>query len=287
MARRPTLMGIFAHPDDESFGAGGTLARYASGDGDVHVIIATDGIAGSVEDPSHLQDHDTLAQVRSTELANAAIALQLTSIWSLPYRDSGMRGSEDNEHPGALIQQPLEHLIAEILEYMQRLRPDVVITHEPYGGYGHPDHIRVCEATTAAFYLANADGGLGPNKLYYRAYDKTLSKLVTRLMPLFGQDPSALGRNGDINMVESSSWPAPIHANIDVSAYMAIKERASRAHASQYGGGPAFLRILPSALRRRYTHNESFIRAYPAPTNHVETDLFSALGQSNELTLRA
>ena len=90
MSRKPVLLGIFAHPDDESFGPGGTLARYAAEGAEVHVIIATDGIAGSVEDPVHLETHDTLAQRRSTELGYAAVALNLASIWSLPYRHSGM-----------------------------------------------------------------------------------------------------------------------------------------------------------------------------------------------------
>ncbi len=150
--RAKTLLGVFAHPDDESFGPGGTLARYAAEGVNVHVIIATDGIAGSVEEGTKLNDHETLAQVRSTELANAAVALGVTTIWSLPYRDSGMRGSPDNDHPQALIRQPLASLTDEVAFYMERLRPQVVITHDPHGGYGHPDHIRVYEATTAAFY---------------------------------------------------------------------------------------------------------------------------------------
>ena len=88
-----SLLGVFAHPDDESFGPGGTLARYAGEGYDVHVIIATDGIAGSVEESTTIQEHESLAQVRSAELSNAAVALGVTTIWSLPYRDSGMRGT--------------------------------------------------------------------------------------------------------------------------------------------------------------------------------------------------
>ena len=237
MHRRQTLLGIFAHPDDESFGPGGTLARYAAEGKTVHVIIATDGIAGSVEDPSVVDGHETLAQARSTELSNAAVALGITSIWSLPYRDSGMRNSPENQHPDALIQQPLEHTIAEILGYLQRLQPDVILTHDPFGGYGHPDHVRVCEATTAAFHLArrspshqegsNSYGG--PQKLYYTAFDKRVLKVITRVMPLFGQDPTAIGRNKDINLVEISRWEKPVHAMIDVSNYLDRKLAASRA----------------------------------------------------------
>jgi len=302
MNSTPTLLGIFAHPDDESFGPGGTLARYARLGAHVHVIIATDGIAGSVED-GYERRHDSLAQARAEELADAAVALGVTSIWSLPYRDSGMPGVPENDHPQALLQQPLERLAAELRDYMLRLRPQVVVTHDPFGGYGHPDHVRCCEATTAAFHallpatpshantLDSANGASNPpaaspsgpadaywpQKLYYTAFDKRWLKVIVRLMPLFGQDPTALGRNRDINLVEISRWETPVHARIDVQAYLADKEAASRAHASQYGGGPSFLRILPKTLRQHFLGTETFTRAYPAPSRRPERDLFAGI----------
>lgn len=279
-----TLLGVFAHPDDESFGPGGTLARYAAEGVDVHVIIATDGIAGSVEEGTLIRDHETLAQIRSAELSNAAVALGVTSIWSLPYRDSGMRGSPENDHPDALIQQPLSSLTAEIAYYMELLRPQVVITHDPHGGYGHPDHIRVCEATTAAFYrlairsvAGNGGGPDWPAKLYYTAFDKRVMKYMVRVMPLFGQDPTAFGRNKDINFVEIVGWDTPIHARINVGAYAAQKQAASVAHASQYGGGPSFLRLLPPFLRQRWLSVDTFTRAFPTPANGIEDDLFAGI----------
>lgn len=281
MNTRRTLLGIFAHPDDESFGPGGTLAKYAAEGAAVHVIIATDGIAGSVEDPSRLQAQNTLAQVRSAELSNAAVALGLTSIWSLPYRDSGMRGSPDNNHPSALIRQPLAGLTDELFEYLQRLQPQVVITHDPYGGYGHPDHIRVYEAATAAFLrlVAQRAGRNGhvPMKLYYTAFDTRMLKIMVRLMPLLGQDPTAFGRNKDINFVEIAQWEMPIHARIDIHNHLAAKTAASMAHASQYSGGPGYLRILPPPIRRRMAAYDTFTRAYPPPDGIVEQDLFSGL----------
>lgn len=282
MAERRSLLGVFAHPDDESFGPGGTLARYAAEGAQVHVIIATDGIAGSVEDPSHVKGHETLAQVRSAELANAAVALGITSIWSLPYRDSGMRGTPENGHPDALIQQPLEQLTREVLDYIERFQPQVILTHDPYGGYGHPDHVRVCEATTAAFHLASqgrvAGNGRrygGPQKLYYTAFDKRMLRLMVQIMPWLGQDPTAIGRNKDINLVEISRWETPIHARVDVTCYLPQKLAASRAHVSQYSGGPAYVRVLPRFLQRRYLGIDAYTRAYPAPNGQIEDDLFA------------
>lgn len=285
---RKTLLGVFAHPDDESFGPGGTLAKYAAEGADVHVIIATDGIAGSVEQGTLLQDHETLAQVRSAELANAAVALGVTSIWSLPYRDSGMRGTPENNHPDALIQQPLATLTDEVADYMQRFQPQVVITHDPRGGYGHPDHIHVCNATTAAFYrlavrnIVSASSSSGapkpwPSKLYYTAFDKRMLRIMVKLMPIFGQDPTAFGRNKDINFVEIVQWETPIHAKINVADYGQKKLAASKAHASQYSGGPSYIRLLPPPLRRRMLSVDTFTRAYPTPVNGMETDLFSGV----------
>ena len=281
-----TLLGLFAHPDDESFGPGGSLARYAAEGADVHVIIATDGDAGSVEEDHKRQDGRTLAQERGEELANAVVALGITSVWNLPYRDSGMRGSADNEHSRALIQQPVETLTAELVDYIRRLRPQVILTHDPFGGYGHPDHIRCCEAMTAAFYVAGqsepARNGhrLSPytsQKLYYTAFDKRLLKIVVKVMQWSGKDPSKIGRNQDIDLVEISGWETPVHAKINVAAYAQQKETASKAHVSQYGGGPAFLRMLPGFLRRRIASHDSFTRAYPAPTTQIESDLFAGV----------
>ncbi len=285
MRKQPSMLGVFAHPDDESFGPGGTLARYARQGANVDVIIATDGIAGSVVADTKLGDHDSLAQVRSAELANAAIALGVRSIWSLPYRDSGMRGTSDNDHPDALIRQPVQHTVAEILEYVRRLQPDVILTHDPFGGYGHPDHVRVCEATTAAFYLARAEYGAqsnpsrwqGPQKLYYTALDKRWLRWIVRALPLFGQDPTAVGRNRDIDLVEISRWETPVHAKVDVSAYLPQKHAASQAHASQFDGGAFFLRVLPEAVRDRLMAHERFTRVFPAPNGRLEADLFAGL----------
>jgi LmbE family N-acetylglucosaminyl deacetylase len=298
MPQKRILLGVFAHPDDESFGPGGTLARYAAEGADVHVIIATDGIAGSVEESHKLEEHEILAQVRSTELANAAVALGITSIWSLPYRDSGMRGTADNEHPDALIQQPLDKLVENLVEYIERLQPQVILTHDPFGGYGHPDHIRCCESVTAAFHLAreraqgvnsnssngagskggnSGDGYRGPQKLYYTAFDKRLVRVFVKLMPYFGQDPTAMGRNKDINWQEIAEWEMPITTRIDARDYYQARLAASRAHASQFGGGGGWMRMVPKFVRNGMIGYDHFSRAFPEAEPYVEQDLFAGV----------
>jgi len=280
--RRQVLLGVFAHPDDESFGPGATLAHYARRGVDVHVIIATDGIAGSVDSQGRLRDHDSLAQVRSAELARAAVHLGVKSIWSLPYRDSGMRGAPDNHHPAALIQQPVTTVAQEVLGYMRRLAPDIVMTHDPFGGYGHPDHVRVCEATTTAFYLARTQkdsdngGNHRPQKLYFTAFPKDVIKLAVPLMRLAGKDPTAIGRNQDINLVDISRWVTPVTTTIDVTDALVEKQRASEAHASQYSGGPGWLAVIPAPIRRRVAGREQFTCVFPGGA-HDERDLFAGV----------
>ncbi|MEZ4675548.1 MAG: PIG-L deacetylase family protein [Caldilineaceae bacterium] len=280
MKKQLTLLGVFAHPDDESFGPGGTLARYAGEGRNVHVIIATDGIAGSVEDVSKLSSHETLAQIRSAELSGAAVALGVTTIWSLPIATVACVIRKQTSIRMPFIRQPIEKLTQEMVDYIERLQPDVVLTHDPFGGYGHPDHIRCCEAVTAAFHLVRSRSqqrqqGWAPQKLYYTAFDKRLLKFVVRVMPFFRQDPSKIGRNQDINLIEISRWETPVHAKVNVKQYLPQKQAASIAHASQYGGGPAFMRFLPKVLRQRFLEHEVFTRAYPAPNGKVEQDLFA------------
>jgi mycothiol S-conjugate amidase len=286
VSQKQSLLGVFAHPDDETFGPGATLARYAAEGANVHVIIATDGIAGSVEASNQLQEHEMLAQVRSTELSNATVALGITSVWSLPYRDSGMRNTPANEHPDALIQQPLEQLIDNLMEYIERLQPQVILTHDPFGGYGHPDHIRCCESVTAAFHLArskwqdgngNGNGYRGPQKLYYTASDKKMVRMMVKLMPLMGQDPTAMGRNKDINWVEIAQWETPVTTRIDSRNFYQMRLAASRAHATQFGGGPGWLRMLPKFVRRGMVGFDSFTRAFPQADVLLEQDLFAGV----------
>ena len=281
-----TLLGVFAHPDDESFGPGGTLARYARQGVDVHVIIATDGIAGSVDHEGRLADHSSLAQVRSAELALAATRLGVRSIWSLPYRDSGMRGSPDNQHPQALIRQPAQQVTHEVLSYMRRLQPQVVMTHDPFGGYGHPDHIKLHQATVAAFRAAGDpsqypgdDAPFQPQRLFFTAFSAGIFKFLVRLLPLLRQDPRRFGRNHDIDLVEIMTWETPVHARVDVRRYLSVKDAASACHASQGGGNGGPFRIIPGFLRKRWFGHETFMQGVPEPRLGASmiTDLFAGV----------
>ncbi|MCX7860973.1 MAG: PIG-L family deacetylase, partial [Chloroflexus sp.] len=187
---RPVLLAVFAHPDDESFGPGGTLARYAWSGVAVHLICATGGEEGTV-DAALLNGYESVAALRRAELLRAAEALGLSSVTLLGYRDSGMPGTDANRHPAALINQPREQVVAQLVRHIRRLRPQVVITFDPIGGYRHPDHIAIHEATVAAFHAAGdpaawpeAGPAYAPQKLYYTTFSRRLLRLLVRLMPL-------------------------------------------------------------------------------------------------------
>src|SRR5512139_2116978 len=122
-----TLLVVFAHPDDESFGMGGTLAYYAKQGAAVHLICATRGEVGTV-DPKLLEGFDSIADLRESELRCAASTLGLTSVHFLDYRDSGMPGSIDNQHPQALINQPIDVVAGRIAGLIRQLKPQVVVT---------------------------------------------------------------------------------------------------------------------------------------------------------------
>jgi LmbE family N-acetylglucosaminyl deacetylase len=281
---QPTLLAVLAHPDDESFGMGGTLALYARRGAAVHLITATRGEAGTV-DPRHLSEGISIAELRSEhELHCAAEILGLAGVHILGYRDSGMPGSPDNEHPQALVAQPAEEVAGRIAEIIRQVRPQVVVTHDPIGGYRHPDHIAVHDATVLAFNqllepasAAQADG-YRPQKLYFNTFQTGFFRWVVRLVRLFGRDPRRWGRNQDIDVVALAEGPHfPVHALIRYDSVRSQKEAAAACHASQLESGPPQRGPL-FWITRLYGARDQFMRAYPeAEAGLKEDDLFAGV----------
>jgi len=279
---KPVLLAVLAHPDDETFGMGGTLALYAQQGAAVHLICATRGEVGMV-DPEYMQGYDSIAERREHELRCAAQTLGLAGVHFLDYRDSGMPGTEDNHHPRALAAAPLDEVAAKIVGYIRRLRPKVVLTFDPIGGYRHPDHIAIHEATLRAFALASdesfdADGlpPYQPQKLYFYTISRRFLRLAVRILPLFGKNPHKWGRNEDVDLASLAMEDFPIHAAIDISGVQELKVEASRCHESQ--GGLTTTRGLMGWILRRGDQKERFMRAYPSPEpGVVESDLFTGI----------
>jgi len=272
-----TLLSVLAHPDDESFGMGGTLAHYAHRGVSVHLICATRGEVGDV-DPQYLRGFNSIAERREHELRCAAEKLGLASVHFLDYRDSGMPGSADNHHPRALAAAPIEQVAQRIWRYIEELKPQVVLTFDPIGGYRHPDHIAIHKATVQAFELAiehpaEGAGGYRPQKLYFNTFPRGFLKFVVKFLPLFGQDPHKWGRNNDIDIAALANEEFPIHAVINYKDVADQKAEASACHASQ--GGVGMSTGLLGLAMRLVGNNDNFIRAYPPPeSGRRERDLF-------------
>lgn len=268
-AQGKTLLAVLAHPDDESFGPGGTFARYAAEGAHVHICIATDGAAGSVAKGQEAA-RENLVAVRAGELERAVAHLGAT-LHRLDYRDSGMRGDPANGHADAWINVPRHEAIGQIVALIRRLRPDVVVTHDETGGYFHPDHIRCYDVTTAAFHVA-ADPDAYPEqklpphqaaRLYYTAFSRRWLWVFVLAVRLQGQDPRRVGNNKDIDITQLGTDARKLHAHIRYVNYYDIKLRASAEHASQGGGGGGRLGWLPKPVQRHFFATDTFIRAYP------------------------
>lgn len=280
---KKTLLTVLAHPDDESFGPGGTLAKYARQGVDVHIAIATDGVAGSVVE-EYAERRAELREIRKAEL-EAAVAVLGGTLHMLNYRDSGYVGDPANQHPEAFINVPLAESTGRVVELIRRYRPQVVMTHDETGGYRHPDHIRCYAITTAAFHAAGDPAeypelGLEPyqpQRLYYTVLPNRWLKFFTLMIRLQGQDPTKMGRNKDIDFTKLGHPNEAIHARINIRDVWEVKQQASAQHKSQ-GGGVGFAGRMPKWLQKRIFGWEYFMRAVPPPNGRErEQDFFSQI----------
>lgn len=281
MASTRTLLAVLAHPDDESFGMGGTLAHYARQGCSVYLVCATRGEAGDVS-PEHLGDFGSIAELRESELRCASNHLGLKGVFFLPYRDSGMAGSADNLHPNAHINASLDEVAGWVVKYIRDLKPDIVLTFDPIGGYRHPDHIHIHKATVMAFersadvnFHPDAGETYQPKGLYFHTFPRWFLKLTVNIMPIFGKDPTKFGRNGDIDLRAIAEVEFPTHAKIDIRDVLEVKAAAGACHASQ--GGIGMRKGLMGWYIKLFGEKEDYMQAYP-PVNgrhKVKTDLFT------------
>ena len=275
-----TILAVLAHPDDETFGMGGTLALYARRGAQVYLACATRGEVGSV-DEKLLRGFDSIAERRESELRCAAEKLGLAGVYFMDYRDSGMPGSPDNSHPHALAAAPQNEVAEKIASYIRRLQPQVVITFDPIGGYKHPDHIAIHKATVQAFQMAGDASyesdlpPFKPQKLYYQVIPKRFLRFAISIMPLLGKDPRRFGRNGDIDLAALvKDGDFPIHARIYYGEVSGIKDEAMLCHSSQLDG-PSLRRGPMRWVQVLFGENEYFMRAYPPANERLrEHDLF-------------
>ncbi len=281
------LLISFAHPDDESFGMGGAIRHYVEQGVEVALICSTNGDVGTVA-PEFMQGYDSIADLRLDELRCAAETLGIREVIAFGYRDSGMMGTPDNDHADCLWQADEDVVVERIVRVMRRFRPDVVVTFDPFGGYGHPDHIYMHRATTRAFHLAGdpdaypeqiAEGlePFAPAKLYYTAFPRFPLQLRVWLTRLRGEDPRKMGVNKDLDLQAALDNVLPAHARLNVARYQDAWDAAAGCHASQ--GNPRDTASIMDRLRRFIYRYQEFTRVYPAPNGHerIERDLFEGI----------
>ncbi len=279
-SNQKVLLAVLAHPDDETFGMGGTLAFYARRGVAVHLVCATRGEVGEM-DPRLLRGFNSIGERREAELRCAAEKLGLAAVHFLDYRDSGMPGSPDNSHPQALAAQPVDEVAVRVSHYIRLLQPQVVVTFDPIGGYRHPDHIAIHNATVKAFEWSADEAyfdpqGLPayrPQKLYYHVIPHGWLRLLVKVMPFFGRNPRQFGINKDIDLVSIAEVEFPTHASINYKPVVQERAEATECHESQ--GGSSLSGGIGGFVRRLFGARDTFMRAIPPAEKGVqERDLF-------------
>jgi N-acetyl-1-D-myo-inositol-2-amino-2-deoxy-alpha-D-glucopyranoside deacetylase len=285
MDKQRTLVMTGAHPDDESFGVGGTLAQYAAAGVKVYYVCGTRGEVGEVP-PEMLKGFSSIAELRTHEMQCAAEALGLAEVIYLGYRDSGMAGTADNKHPLALAAAPLDEVTGRIVAILRRLKPEVVITFDPVGGYHHPDHIAIHNATVKAFHAAgdaaqypDAEAPYQPQKLYFHVFPHGWFKYIVRMQKLLGRDMHHFGKNKDIDLAAMIEDEFPVHAVVRLNQTAVLtRSKAAACHASQWGGGGPRGRGLMGLIGRLSRPKDSYMRGYPPVKGHrKEKDLFEGV----------
>lgn len=244
-----TIVAVFAHPDDEAFGAGGTLAKYAQEGDTVKLICATRGEAGL--NRLDEEDLERLGEIRMIELRNACEKLGIDPPIFLGYRDSGMAGTPENQHAESLNLAPLEEVAAKIRGYLEELQPDAVITFERYGWYGHPDHVKVYQAVRDAL-----NGIDDPPRLFLVAFPAEALRYSAHVLREAGEEVPEMFTNPDRMRYTLDMLPIVV----DTSAYRDRKIAALNEHRTQMGPQGIEGRWIPEVIRVR-TDREYFMPA--------------------------
>jgi N-acetyl-1-D-myo-inositol-2-amino-2-deoxy-alpha-D-glucopyranoside deacetylase len=288
MDRPRRLLLVHAHPDDEVIATGATMAKYAAEGAHVTLVTCTLGEEGEilVEDLAHLASDrdDALGAHRIDELANACIALGVSDHRFLGgagrWRDSGMMGTPQNDRPDVFWQADLDEATRALVAVVREARPQVLVTYDEIGGYGHPDHIQAHRVTVAAFAKA-ADGDYAPelgepwkaSRLYYTAFPKSVLQAGIDHLKATG-DTNFFGADSADDLPFGNP-DEDVTTEVDARSYLDAKIAAMRAHATQIElDGPFF--ALSNNVGQQAMGVEYFILAQGerAESAGRETDLF-------------
>jgi N-acetyl-1-D-myo-inositol-2-amino-2-deoxy-alpha-D-glucopyranoside deacetylase len=230
------ILFVHAHPDDETIGTGATMARYAAAGAHVTLVTCTLGEEGEIHVPElaglAASEADQLGGYRIAELDAACAALGVTDHRFLGgagrYRDSGMMGLPTNDHPRAFWGADLDVAAGLLVDVIREVRPQVLVTYDPNGFYGHPDHIQAHRVAMRAVELA---GDLAPRKVYWTAVPR--SALAAGLQAFAESSDNPFGGVDNVDDLPFGSADSEIAAQIDGQKFADEKFAAIRAHATQ------------------------------------------------------
>jgi LmbE family N-acetylglucosaminyl deacetylase len=261
-----TLVSFHAHPDDECIACGGVIRKATDEGHRVVLVVATRGEQGEVAE-GFLADGEELWQRRVAETLASAEILGAQRVEFLGYTDSGMMGTPANTAPGSFWTAPVDEAAKKLAAILDEERADVLTCYDDNGGYGHPDHIQVHRVGMRAAALAGTR----------RVFQATINRdQIQRGRDMFAaQATEADIEAPDVDDDQFGKPESEITAAVDVTAYVADKRRAMRAHASQISEQSFFLAMPDEAFRYAFG-TEWFIRDGHGP-GITETDLLSGL----------
>lgn len=278
-------MAVHAHPDDEIFGTGGVFARAADEGMHTVLVVATGGEEGEIRVPGRdtPEERARLAEIRAEELRRSAEILGIEEVYFLAYRDSGMLGTPANANPDSFLQADRDEAVRRVVRLIRRVRPDVLVTYDERGGYGHPDHVTAHEVTMAAAAAA-ADPARYPDlgllawsvpKFYNSANPRSIWLWIDEQMKERGLAPEPQETDYDY---ESYLTPDKlVTTRVDVTPYIPRKSAALAEHETQISVDD-WLNRMPQDLMEALLRTESFIRVRSVvPVPEPEDDLFAGL----------
>ena len=278
------LLALFAHPDDEAFPVGGALAAHAARGVEIRLVTATSGEEGEIRQDG-AATRETLGSIRRVELSCAVQALGLAGHRVLGYRDSGMAGTDANKYPNSYINVPDEEMVEQLVEEIRSFRPQVVLTFEPGGLYGHPDHIAISRQATEAV-RRSADASAFPRQLTNGLEPHAPERLFYSARPQgFRMEWAQALRDAGIDFPMPSSERAQegtpakeINLQMDIDFHLERKMACILCHRTQVAADWPYHRVSRevalTVLGREY-----YIQALPklAPGETINDDFFAGL----------
>ncbi len=310
-AHTPTLMTVHAHPDDETIGTGGTMAKAVLDGRRVVLVTCTRGEQGDIVVPEldTPDNHRRLGELRAAELEAAMDELGVTEWDNLGYRDSDMMGRVGNHDPRCFWQADLDEATGRLVWLVRRHRPDVITTYNAFGGYGHPDHIRTHDVAVRAFERAGDPswypeqlapehrgtgpapdaGGLAPwaaAKLYEQAIPASVRTAMREALARAGK-PSFWEPPPDATPEQRAEHEAfmakilvpddSVTTWVDIGDVLERKWAALHRHVTQIAADSSFMLLGLDGWRRHWSKEAFILRESRVATTTPEDDLFAGI----------